>query len=77
MDDNQLLAHIKEVTAREEKLYGRECLTDEDVLELHKMKTDLDQCWDYLRQRRSLRDAHENPDTARMRSPDMIKNYED
>ena len=77
MNDNQLLDHIKDLTSREEALYGKEDLTDEDVKSLHKMQADLDQCWDYLRQRRALRNAGENPDQAALRSSDTINNYEE
>lgn len=75
MEDNQVLTHIKNLTAKEEELYGKENLTDEDVKKLHQVKTDLDQCWDLLRQRRALRDAGGNPEKAEIRSVDTIENY--
>lgn len=77
MEDNQILGHIKSLTTKEEELYAKEDLTDEDVKSLHKMQQDLDQCWDYLRQRRALRDAGSNPDNAQIRSNDVIKNYKE
>jgi hypothetical protein len=76
-DDNAVLTHIKKLTEREEHLYGKENLTDEDVNELHKAKLELDQYWDLLRQRRALRDAGENPSGAAMRSANTIENYEE
>jgi len=76
MEDNQVLAHIKSLTAKEEELYGKENLTDEDVKKLHQVKLDLDQCWDFLRQRRALRDAGENPEKAEIRPIDTIENYQ-
>lgn len=75
MEDSEVLAHIKEITIKEEALYGKEGLSDAQGSELHKLQTDLDQCWDYLRQRRARRDANENPDDAKMRSAEVIKNY--
>jgi hypothetical protein len=75
--DNSVLSHITKLTEKEEYLYGKENLTDEDVKELHKVKLELDQYWDLLRQRRALRDAGENPRQAEMRSSDTIENYED
>lgn len=74
-EDNSVLSHIKKLTAREEDLYGKENLTDEDVKELHQVKAQLDQYWDLLHQRRALRNAGENPSKAEMRSSDTINNY--
>jgi hypothetical protein len=76
-EDNSVLSHITKLTEREEHLYGKENLTDEDVNELHKIKLELDQYWDLLRQRRALRDAGENPNAAEMRSSDTVENYEE
>ena len=77
MEDNQVLTHIKNLSEKEEDLYGKENLTDEDVKKLHKIKVELDQCWDFLRQRRALRDAGKNPDKAAIRPPDIVENYEE
>ncbi len=77
MEDNQVLTHIKNLSEKEEDLYGKENLSDEDVKQLHKIKVELDQCWDFLRQRRALRDAGKNPDKAAIRPPDIVENYEE
>jgi hypothetical protein len=77
MEDNQVLTHIKNLSEKEEDLYGKENLTDEDVKQLHKIKVELDQCWDFLRQRRALRDAGKNPEKAAIRPPDIVENYEE
>ena len=75
--DNSVLSHITKLTEREEYFYGKENLTDQDVKELHKIKIELDQYWDLLRQRRALRDAGENPNQAELRSSDQVENYEE
>ncbi|WP_295721561.1 DUF2630 family protein [Mucilaginibacter sp.] len=75
MEDNQVLSHIKNLTVTEEELYGKENLTDEDIKQLHKIQLDLEQCWDFLRQRRALRNAGDNPDDAEIRDAETIKNY--
>ncbi|EHQ24882.1 DUF2630 family protein [Mucilaginibacter paludis] len=75
MEDNQVLNHIKALTAQEEKLWGTENITDDDVQKLHQIKLELDQYWDLLNQRRALRDAHKNPDKAAIRDIDTIENY--
>jgi hypothetical protein len=77
MEDIQVLTHIKSLSEKEEDLYGKENLTDEDVKRLHAIKVELDQCWDFLRQRRALRDAGKNPDKAAIRPPDIVENYEE
>jgi hypothetical protein len=75
--DNSVLSHITKLTEREEHLYGKESMTDDDIKELHKVKLELDQYWDLLRQRRALRDAGENPNQAEMRDSDTVENYEE
>ncbi len=77
MDDDAVMAHIKTLTEKEEHLYGKENLSDEEVKELPKVKAELEQYWDLLRQRRALRDAGQDPDGASMRSSDTIENYEE
>jgi len=75
MEDNQVLKHIEKLVADEEHLYAKGNLTEEEVSRLHKMKIELDQYWDFLRQRRSLRNAGENPDDAKIRSAKVVENY--
>ena len=77
MEDSQVLAHIKNLSANEDDLYGKENLSDEDIKKLHAMQVELDQCWDFLRQRRALREAGKNPDKASVRPPDIVENYEE
>jgi len=76
-NDNAVLSHIEKLTKREEHLYLKNELTDEDVKELHLIKTELDRYWDLLRQRRAFRDAGENPGKAAMRPADQVENYEE
>jgi len=80
MEDKQdynVLAHIKSLTEKEEHLYTKEELTEDDVQDLHQVKSELDQYWDLLRQRRAFRDAGEDPERAKLRSDDTIKGYKD
>ncbi len=76
MEDNQILKRIEKLSEEEESLYTRGNLTDEEIQHLHKMNVELDQCWDFLRQRRALRDAGRNPDQAHVRPEDIVENYE-
>ena len=75
--DQSVLIHIKELTEKEEQLYSKTDLNDNDVKDLHIVKSELDQYWDLLRQRRAFRDAGEDPDRAKMRSSDTIKHYKE
>jgi hypothetical protein len=43
---------------------------------LAKLKVELDQCWDLLRQRHALREFGENPDGAKVRPAEIVENYE-
>lgn len=40
------------------------------------IETELDQCWDLLRQRDAKREFDEDPDTARVRPPQVVENYQ-
>ncbi|BCT76697.1 hypothetical protein SCMU_25390 [Sinomonas cyclohexanicum] len=42
---------------------------------LGEVETQLDQCWDLLRQRRAKREFGENPEDASVRSADIVENY--
>ena len=75
MKDKNVLDHIKKLAHEEEQLYTKSNLTDREVKELHKMKIELDQCWDLLRQRHAFRDAGKNPDEAKVRSANTVENY--
>jgi len=76
MTDKNLLGHIEELIAEEQRLYHKGDLTDEEKLRLDALQVQLDQYWDLLRQRRALRDAGKNPDDAELRGPDVVENYE-
>jgi hypothetical protein len=76
MEDKLVLAQIMKLIEEEEHLYTKEDLDELDIKSLHRMKIELDQCWDYLNQRRALREAGENPDKAQVRSPGTVEGYE-
>ena len=52
--DLPVLGHIDGQVKEEERLYAKGELTDDDRDRLAKIKVELDQCWDLLRQRRAL-----------------------
>src|ERR1700760_959931 len=67
MDDQQVLDRIDNLVKEEEQLLHRhegEGLNDDEHARLEEIKIQLDKTWDYLRQRRSLREAGDDPDQA-------------
>ena len=75
--DQSVLAHIKQLTEKEEELYGNPDLSEDNIKELYSVQSELDQYWDLLRQRRAFRDAGDDPNRAKMRSSETIENYKE
>jgi hypothetical protein len=79
MDDETIHGSIEDLVAQEHELWQRESdgtATEEDRARLQAVKVSLDRCWDVLRQRRALRGAGRDPDTARVRDADVVERYE-
>lgn len=84
MNDEQVQERIEQLEHEERRLRadeteaarheGSERITA-DAERLEAVRIELDQLWDYLRQRRALRDAGQNPDGARMRDPGTVEHY--
>jgi hypothetical protein len=83
MTDEQVQARIEELEAEERALRqdeseagatgGERVSTDAERLEA--LRVELDRLWDYLRQRRALRDAGRDPDEAEMRDAGTVERY--
>jgi hypothetical protein len=78
--DENIANRIETLVAEEHDLRHREETDNDERLEadqdrLREVEIELDRCWDLLRQRRALRDAGANPDTARVRDPDTVERY--
>jgi GNAT superfamily N-acetyltransferase len=81
MDDEQVLSRIDELVQEEEQLLHRhesegEGLSDAENARLQEVQVQLDRAWDYLRQRRALRQYGENPDEASERDAETVERYE-
>lgn len=79
MDDQQVLDRIDQLVKEEEDLLHRhegEGLDDDEHARLDQLRVQLDKAYDYLRQRRSLREAGQNPDEASMRDGGTVEDYE-
>ncbi len=78
MRDSDVLANINQLVGEEHALWERESrgeATEEDRLRLKRIQVTLDQCWDYLSQRRALRDVRRNPDEAQVRDATTVERY--
>jgi hypothetical protein len=79
MDEPQIHENIEQLVAEEHELWEREAAgnaSDADRQRLQQIKVSLDQCWDFLRQRRALREAGRDPDAADVRRPEVVEGYE-
>jgi hypothetical protein len=79
MDDQQVLERIDKLVTEEEELLHRhegEGLDDDEHARLDELKVQLDKAWDYLRQRRALRRAGDDPDEASVRDGGTVEDYE-
>ena len=79
MEDTQVHESIEMLVAEEHELWEREAAgvaTEEDRGRLESIKVSLDQCWDYLRQRRALREAGFDPEAAAVRRTETVERYE-
>jgi hypothetical protein len=79
VEDPQIHGSIDRMVEEEHQLWEREAAgtaTDGDRQRLAELKVSLDQCWDLLRQRRARREAGLNPESAELRSPEVVERYE-
>jgi hypothetical protein len=79
MDDQQVLDRIDQLVKEEEALLHRhegEGLDDDEHARLQELQLQLDKAYDYLRQRRALRQAGDDPDDASMRDGGTVESYE-
>ena len=73
--DASVLAHIRHLVGEEHHLFERGELSPEESKRLAQVQTELDQCWDLLRQRRALRQFGGDASQAHVRAADVVKKY--
>ena len=73
--DAPVLARIQRLAAEEHELFERESLEEAERKRLAAIQSELDQCWDLLRQRRALREFGQDAAQARARAPEVVKKY--
>jgi hypothetical protein len=78
-EDVDIRHHITELVSSEralrEQLAAGEISTDEEHERLRRVETELDQCWDLLRQRQALREFGGDADGAAARSENTVEGY--
>jgi hypothetical protein len=78
MDDAAIHAHIEQLVDEEHELWKRQtegAIDDDTRRRLFELQVSLDQLWDLLRQRKALRSAQLDPDTAEVRPAEVVENY--
>jgi len=79
-DDLDIQQRIQGLIDEEHTLRARlgsgEITVDEENQRLRGVETELDQCWDLLRQRRARREFGENPDEAMARPVGEVEGYQ-
>ena len=74
--DERILEGIQTLVDEEQYLYRQPQLSEGDRERLAVIQIKLDQCWDWLRQRRALREFGLDPDRAAMRPSSVVETYE-
>lgn len=75
MQDQDILGHIRKLVEEEQQLEGRHSNAAPDQKRVSAINTQLDQCWDLLRQRRARREFGANPDEAEVRPAATVEHY--
>lgn len=79
MQDNDVLSRISELVDEERRLLQQRsegAIGDEGHTRLQEVQVQLDQCWDFLRQRRGARDAGRDEDSVRPRPAETVERYQ-
>jgi hypothetical protein len=75
MKDFTILKEIQRLADEENRLRDGVALDSTEREQLDRIEMQLDQCWDFLRQRRALRHAGGDPDDAAPRDPKTVERY--
>ncbi len=78
MNDTEVMRSISALVDEEHTLLAAAehgGLDEEQRQRLHAAQTQLDQCWDLLRQRRAKREFGQNPDDAQVRDANTVERY--
>jgi hypothetical protein len=73
--DKTVLHVIQRLADEERMLYEKSNLSDQERERIRLINIELDQAWDFLRQRRATREFGEDPADAKIRSPRTVEKY--
>ncbi len=73
--DGAIMDRIQRLAEEAHAVYGRGALELGDQERLRRIRLELDQCWDLVRQRLALREAGRDPDKAHVRSSEVVESY--
>jgi hypothetical protein len=73
--DASVFKHIRRLVDEEHRLFNQGPVSDDERRRLPAIQTELDRCWDLLRQRRALREFGGDASDARVRDAGIVKNY--
>jgi len=76
MDDTSILHHIQRLVDEEHQLDRQGDRSPADHERYQRLKVELDQCWDLLRQRRARREFGDDPEGAQVRDEKTVESYE-
>jgi hypothetical protein len=79
MHDQAVLNVIKKLVEEEHELRAREeqgTIEADERTKLKMLGVELDQCWDYLRQRRAAREYGLPEDNVTVRPPEVVERYQ-
>jgi hypothetical protein len=79
MNDRSVLDEIQRLAKEERDLRDRAGsggLNAEEREQLQRIEVHLDQCWDFLRQRRARREFGEDPNAAEPRDAQTVERYQ-
>ena len=74
--DKTVLHVIQRLADEERALYEKSDLSDIERDRIRLINVELDQAWDFLRQRRAKREFGEDPAEAKIRKPGVVEKYE-
>jgi hypothetical protein len=72
---HRISALVQEERALRDQLSAGDISSDDEHERLRVVETELDQCWDLLRQRQALRDAGDDPGKASARPAEVVEKY--
>lgn len=75
MNDKSILQHVGELVDEEKRLRADTAQAGQHGERIRAIETELDQCWDLLRQRRARREFGEDPDAAQVRDAGTVEGY--